>query len=192
VAVPGLGPLAHLGGDVSLDGALRSLRSVLGAVVQVASARPHERGGGTPGERDALEHGEVGHDPVGRRHHHHAVLGGRVPGEAADLALAGLHAALDDGGLRLVADGRGRVLHVVQADDVAVARQRGQQAVTGGAPSHLQGGGRNHQKQTFERGSLFVMHVCFVRLVSTHQTRVHTHVDQWIFHDFKPNFHNQI
>ena len=137
VSVPGLSPLPHLGGDVPLDHALHSVSSVLHAVVQVSAARPHERGGGAPRQRDALEHGEVGHDPVGGRHHHHAVLGGRVPGEAADLALARLHAAFDDGGLGLVPDGGGGVLHVVQTDDVAVACERGQEAGSSRTPGHL-------------------------------------------------------
>lgn len=137
VAVPGLSPLPHLGGDVLLKDTVCSHR-VLRAAVEVSAAGPHQRGGGAPRQRDAFEHNEVRHDPVGRRHHHHAVLRERVPGEAADLAFAGMHASLDDGGLRLIADGRGRVLHVVQAEDAAVTRQRGQQTSTGGTPRHLE------------------------------------------------------
>lgn len=146
VSVPGLSPLPHLGGDVRLGGALSSLSRILHTVVQVPAARPRERGGGAPGQGDALEHGEVGHDPVGGGHHHHAVLGGGVPGEAAQLALAGLHAPLDDGGLRLVADGRGRVLHVVQTDDVAVSGQSGQKSGASRTPRHLRPRGKENQK----------------------------------------------
>ena len=138
VAVPGLSPLPHLGSDVLLEDAVRPLCAVLRAAVEVSAAGPHQRGCGAPGQRDALEHSEVRHGPVGRRHHHHPVLGEGVPGEAADVALAGMHASLNDGGLRLIPDGRRGVLHVVQTDDGAVARQRGQQAGTGGTPGHLE------------------------------------------------------
>lgn len=101
------------------------------------AACPHERRGGAPGQGDALEDGEVRHDPVGGRHHHHAVLGGRVPGKAANLAVAGLHAALDDGGLGLVSDWGGGVLHVVQPDDVAVPGQCRQETGASRTPCYL-------------------------------------------------------
>ncbi len=136
VAVTRLRSLPHLSGDVLLSRD-RPLSGVLCALVQVPSTRPHQRRGGAPGQRYALEHGEVIHDPVGR-HHHHVVLGGRMPGKAADDALAaGLDAALDDGGLHLVAERHGRVLHVVQPDDVAVPCERGQQAHASGTPCHF-------------------------------------------------------
>lgn len=143
VPVPGLSPLPHLSGDVFLNHALHSFSPILNAVIQVSAARPHERCGGAPGQWDAFEHCEVSHDPVGGWHHHHAVLSGRVPGKAANLAFTGLHASLDDGGLRLVANGCRSVLHVVQADDVAVTCQCGQQAGTCWTPRHLKWQERN-------------------------------------------------
>lgn len=135
VAVPGLSPLPHLCGDVFFND---TVCAILHAVIEVSAAGPHQRGGGAPGQRDALEHSEVRHDPVGRRHHHHPVLGERVPGEAANLAFTGVHTSLNDGRLSLITDGRGSVLHVVQSDDVAVTGQRGQKTRTCGTPRHLQ------------------------------------------------------